>query len=118
MNQPVWQILSLKFDKRPHYTWPAVLNEDNGHLLRLRSLIGGTLIHYTRGFEEAVRRPADLTFWRDRWYNVFTNYHEDGKLRNFYCNVTMPLTVQDSTISFVDLDLDVRVAPDGTYRIL
>jgi protein associated with RNAse G/E len=59
-----------------------------------------------------------LTFWRGRWYNVFTNYHEDGTLRHFYCNVAMPPLIEDSTIIFVDLDLDVQVWPDGTSRIL
>jgi|SRR5581483_2080044 protein associated with RNAse G/E len=118
MTYPVWQILSQKYDLQPHYTWPAELRYDDGHELRFSSVIGGLLVHYTRGFQEPTRRPSDLTFWRGRWYNVFTNYHEDGTLRNFYCNVTMPLSIKDSTIIFVDLDLDVQIWPDGSYRIL
>lgn len=118
MTHPVWQILSQKYDLRAHYTWPAELLYDDGQELRLSSVIGGMLIHYTRGFQEPTRRRSELTFWRDRWYNVFTNYHEDGSLRNFYCNVAMPLTINGTTLSFVDLDLDVQIWPDGTYRIL
>jgi protein associated with RNAse G/E len=67
---------------------------------------------------EVTQRPSDLTFWRQRWYNVFTNYHEDGTLRYFYCNVAMPPVIEASTVSFVDLDLDVQVLPDGSFRIL
>jgi protein associated with RNAse G/E len=118
MTYPVWQILSQKYDLQPHYTWPAELRYDDGHELRFSSVIGGVLVHYTRGFQELTRRPSHLTFWRERWYNVFINYHEDGTLRNFYCNVTMPLSIKDSTIIFVDLDLDVQIWPDGSYRIL
>jgi protein associated with RNAse G/E len=118
MTHSVWQILSQKYDRRPHYTWQAVLLDDDGQQLRLASVVGGQLIHYTRGFEAVTRRPSDLTFWRGRWYNVFTNYHEDGTLRHFYCNVAMPPLIEDSTIIFVDLDLDVQVWPDGTSRIL
>jgi uncharacterized protein len=118
MDHAVWQILALKYDGRPHYTWPAVLLEDDGERLRLRSVIGGLLVHYTRGFQEPTRRPSDLIFWRDRWYNVFMNLHDDGTIRNFYCNVAMPPSVEDHTIKFVDLDLDVQVFPDGTHRLL
>lgn len=118
MNEQPWQILALKYDRRPHYTWPAIRLPDDGEQLRFRSIIGGVLVHHTRGFQELTRRPSDLTFWPDRWYNVFTNFHENGALRNFYCNVAMPPTLQDHTITFIDLDLDVRVFPDGTHQLL
>ncbi len=118
MTEALWQILSLKYDRRPHYTWPAVLLDDDGQQLRLRSVLGGTLIHFTRGFEELTRRPSDLYFWRSRWYNVFENFHEDGTFRSLYCNVAMPPFITDHTINFVDLDLDVQFWADGTYRVL
>src|SRR5579871_4213654 len=107
MNRQLWQILSLKYDNRPHYTWPAALISDDGNRLRLRSSAGSMLTHYTRGFKEPMRFHSALNFWRDRWYNVFINYYADGNLRNYYCNVTMPLTLSENTLSFVDLDLDV-----------
>ena len=118
MTDLTWQIVSLKYDHRKHYTWPATLVEDDGERLFLRTVVGGTLVHYSRGFEELQRNPSDLTFWRDRWYNIFVNYTEAGVLRNFYCNVTMPLFITDHTLNFVDLDLDVRVYPDGSWVLL
>ncbi|MEP7289021.1 MAG: DUF402 domain-containing protein [Chloroflexota bacterium] len=118
LSWQIWQIMSLKYDHRPHYTWPATLIEDNDERLFLSSVVGGILVHHTRGFEEAQTLPSDLTFWRNRWYNVFTNYDENRLLRNFYCNVTMPLFLQANTINYVDLDLDVRVYPDGSYTLL
>jgi uncharacterized protein len=118
MDNRVWQVLALKYDGRPHYTWPAELLEDDGEQLTFRSVVGGLLVHYTRGFEEPTRRPSDLIFWRDRWYNVFVNLNDDGSTRNFYCNVAMPLSIEGNTIKFVDLDLDVQIFPDGTYRVL
>ncbi len=118
MNEQTWQILALKYDQRPHYTWPAIRLADDGEQMRFHSVIGGVLVHHTRGFQELIRRPSDLTFWSERWYNVFTNFDEDGTLRNFYCNVAMPPHLSDHTLTFVDLDLDVRVFPDGTYQLL
>lgn len=114
----VWQILSLKYDQKHHYTWPATLQSDDGECLRLSTLMGGLLVHYTRGFQEIQTLRSDLTFWRERWYNVFTNYDADGKLRNFYCNVAMPPLISNNTLQYVDLDLDVRFNPDGSHEIL
>jgi uncharacterized protein len=118
MSNLTWQIAALKYDRRPHYTWPATFVEDDGNRLFLKTVVGGMLVHYSRGFEEPQANPSDLTFWRDRWYNVFTNYDPLGYLRNFYCNVAMPLSLQGNTISYIDLDLDVRVYPDGSYKVL
>jgi protein associated with RNAse G/E len=118
MEKPIWQIAALKYGNQPHYTWPATFKDDDGEQLRLSTVVGGVLVHHTRGFQELQRRPSDLTFWRNRWYNVFTNYDEDGTLRNFYCNVAMPPSIDENTLNFVDLDLDVRVFPDGTHVLL
>jgi protein associated with RNAse G/E len=118
MTHSVWQILSQKYDRRPHYTWPAILLDDDGQQLRFATVVGGKFVHYSEGSEEVIHRPSDLTFWRGRWYNVFTNYHEDGTLHYFYCNVALPPLIERYTITFIDLDLDVQVWPDGSSRLL
>ncbi len=59
-----------------------------------------------------------LTFWRECWYNVFAYYHPDRSLHHLYCNVAMPPSIQDHTITFIDLDLDVQFWPDGSHQIL
>ena len=117
-TNPMWQILSLKYNLQPHYTWPATLKDDNGERLHFTTVIGGMLVHYTRGFEQPQILRSDLTFWRERWYNVFTNYDADGNLHDLYCNVAMPLVISGNTLQYVDLDLDLRFNPDGTYELL
>lgn len=57
-------------------------------------------------------------YWLDRWYNIFRFAQPDGSLRNFYCNVNVPPTLDDDTLTYVDLDLDILVAPDFSYQIL
>ncbi|HLO00556.1 MAG TPA: DUF402 domain-containing protein [Pyrinomonadaceae bacterium] len=57
-------------------------------------------------------------YWLDRWYNIFRFAQPDGHLRNFYCNVNVPATFADNVLSYVDLDLDILVAPDFSYQIL
>lgn len=57
-------------------------------------------------------------YWLDRWYNVFRFAQPGGELRNYYCNVNVPPTLSGDVLSYVDLDLDILVAPDFSYQIL
>ena len=57
-------------------------------------------------------------YWLDRWYNVFRFGDPDGDIQNFYCNVTMPPSFDGRILSYVDLDIDVLVKPDFSYRVL
>lgn len=57
-------------------------------------------------------------YWLDRWYNVFRFSDPDNILRSFYCNINLPPKFTDGVLSYVDLDVDVLVAPDFTYQVL
>ena len=57
-------------------------------------------------------------YWLDRWFNVFRFGGRDGDLQSFYCNVTMPPTFDGHVLSYIDLDIDVLVKPDFSYRVL
>jgi len=57
-------------------------------------------------------------YWLDRWYNVFRFSQPDGELRNYYCNVNVPPSFDGEILSYVDLDLDILVAPDFSFQIL
>ncbi len=59
------------------------------------------------------------TFYSDRWYNIFEIYdRDDGKLKGWYCNIGRPAIIEQDAVSYVDLALDLWVAPDGTQTIL
>ena len=57
-------------------------------------------------------------YWLDRWYNVFRFAQPHGDLRNYYCNVNAPPVLKNETLSYIDLDLDILVAPDFSYQVL
>ncbi len=57
-------------------------------------------------------------YWLDRWYNVFRFSDREKKFRNFYCNVAMPPSLDGGVLTYVDLDIDVLVKPDSSYRVL
>jgi protein associated with RNAse G/E len=59
------------------------------------------------------------TFYTDRWYNIFEIFdRDDGKFKGWYCNIGKPAVVEDGVISYIDLALDLWVAPDGTQTVL
>lgn len=57
-------------------------------------------------------------YWLDRWYNVFRFTDAERGLKNFYCNVNQPPAFDGRVLSYIDLDIDVLVAPDLSYKIL
>lgn len=60
------------------------------------------------------------TYYTDRWYNVYEIYdRDDGALKGWYANVGKPAVVEgEEIISYVDLALDLWMAPDGTQTVL
>jgi len=57
-------------------------------------------------------------YWLDRWYNVFRFSDANHQLKKFYCNVNQPPSFDGHVLSYVDLDIDVLVEPNLSYRIL
>ena len=59
-------------------------------------------------------------FYTERWYNVFEIHdREDDAIKGWYCNVGHPAVWEaPSALSYVDLALDLWVAPDGAQSVL
>ena len=57
-------------------------------------------------------------YFLQRWYNVFHIAGADGRQKGWYCNVTKPPTLDDASISFVDVALDLFAHPDGRFTVL
>jgi uncharacterized protein len=60
---------------------------------------------------------TEFYFW-NRWFNVFHVVSAEGTLRGWYCNVTQPPGVTGDTLTYVDLELDLFVHPDGRMTVL
>jgi protein associated with RNAse G/E len=59
------------------------------------------------------------TFYSDKWFNVFEIYdRDDGKLKGWYCNIAKPAVIEDDSVAYVDLALDLWVSADGKQTIL
>lgn len=108
---------SCKLDNRAHRTWSARLVALNGSLIILDGIFEREVRHTLLG--DLARGTRSIEFyWTDRWYSVFRFYEPDGRLRNFYCNINLPPEFDGSYLRFVDLDIDILVFPDMSFRVL
>ena len=88
-----------------------------GSLIVLDAKFSDVVIHDLLGTIASGTHSLEY-YWLDRWYNIFRFAQPDGKLRNYYCNVNVPATLEGDVLSFVDLDIDILVQPDFSYQIL
>ncbi len=110
-------VRSLKYDGRIHRTWNAHLVTQFNHLIILEAV-----------FEEEIRHqllgtivPGTLSteyYWLNKWYNVFRFTESKASACIYYCNINLPAKFADNLMSYVDLDIDILVAPDFRYKIL
>jgi len=100
-----------KYDGREHRTWRARLTKQVGPLIVLDAVFAEEVEHDLLGRIAAGPISKEI-YWLDRWYNVFRFSDR------FYCNVTEPPSFDGSLLTYVDLDIDVLVEQDFSYRIL
>jgi protein associated with RNAse G/E len=111
------EVRAYKYDGLLHRSWNAELIRRQGSLIALDARFDDEIVHDLLG-TIAIGTHSLEYYWLDRWYNVFRFAQPDGDLRNYYCNVNVPPTFDGETLSYVDLDLDILVEPDFSYRIL
>ena len=107
----------LKYDGLEHRRWPARIARTEGPLLVLDAVFEDEIEHDLLGTIASGTISTEY-YWLDRWYNVFRFSDPDGRLKNYYCNVNQPPSFDGRVLSYIDLDIDVFVAPDLTYKIL
>lgn len=107
----------LKYDGGEHRRWPARITKRDGPLLVLDAIFDEEIEHDFLGTISAGTISTEY-YWLDRWYNVFRFSDSGGNLKKFYCNVNVPPRFNGNVLTYIDLDIDVVVEPDLTYKIL
>lgn len=100
-----------KFDGHEYRRWPARLAQQVGPLIVLDAVFGEEVNHDLLGTIHAGTVSKEY-YWLDRWYNVFRFSNR------FYCNVNTPPVFAGAVLTYVDLDIDVLVEADFSYRVL
>jgi len=110
-------VVVCKFDGAEHRRWSARLIEKVDSLIVLDAKFEEHIEHNLLGTIPIGTLSTEY-YWLDRWYNVFRFRDADLNLKRFYCNINMPPRFDGQTLTYVDLDIDVLVEPDLSYRVL
>ena len=110
-------INSRKYDGHIRRSWEGGLISENGTHIVLVGKFEEDIGHDEIGLIKKGTVSFEF-YWLDRWYNIFRFHEPDGTLRSYYCNITMPPTLADGVLDYVDLDIDVIVWPDNRYEVL
>ena len=57
-----------------------------------------------------------MYFFKNRWYNIIVQLKSSGV--TYYCNIASPFIIEEGTIKYIDYDLDLRIFPSGSFKIL
>lgn len=68
------------------------------------------------GRKWTTKEPAILFFYKHKWYNIIAQFKKNGIY--YYCNIATPYVIEENAIKYVDYDLDLRIFPDGSFRVL
>jgi hypothetical protein len=100
-----------KYDGKEYRRWSARLARQAGPLIVLDAVFDDEVQHDLLGKIPSGTISKEY-YWLDRWYNVFRFSNR------FYCNVNKPPTFDGAVLTYVDLDIDVLVESDFSYRVL
>ena len=70
----------------------------------------------TDGRSYKTKELAIIFFYKHNWFNVIAQLKKYGLF--YYCNIATPYAIDGNVIKYIDYDLDLRVFPDGGYKIL
>lgn len=63
-----------------------------------------------------TKELAIIYFYKHNWFNVIAQLKKYGLF--YYCNIATPYVLDGNVIKYIDYDLDLRVFPDGAFKVL
>ena len=96
-----------------HTSDSAVVLENNEDVLICGN--GKTKITEKDGRSHMTNEPAILFFYKKAWFNIIGQLKKHGLY--YYCNIASPFIIENNVIKYIDYDLDLRVFPDGGFRV-
>lgn len=104
-----------KHNGKIHRTWDeATVLEINDEYLVCAN--NKTKVTENDGRSHKTNEPAVMFFYKKYWFNVIGQLKKHGLF--YYCNIASPYIIDNGIIKYIDYDLDLRVFPDGGFRVL
>lgn len=109
------QIQCYKHNGKIHRAWSeAVLLDEKKDYMVFGN--NKTIVIESEGNTWRTKEPAIMYFFKNYWFNVIVQLKKEGI--TYYCNIATPYIIEEDTIKYIDYDLDLRIFPNGSYKIL
>jgi len=111
----VYEIHCYKHNGKIHRVW----NEATILDIKDEYIVCGnykTKVTESNGTIHKTKEPAIIFFYRKRWFNIIAQLKKYGLF--YYCNIASPFIIDEKIIKYIDYDLDLRVFPDGAFKVL
>ena len=108
-------IHSYKHNSKIHRSWDEAtfLAEDEEYMIFANYK---TLVIESDRRTWRTKEPAIMFFSKHNWFNIIGQIKQNGIY--YYCNIASPFVIEEDTIKYIDYDLDLRVFPDGSFKVL
>lgn len=108
-------IHSYKHDGSMHRIWKnsTVIKETEDVLIIYNSR---TKVIESSGRVWYSKEPAIVYFFKNQWFNIISMLRKEGIF--YYCNISSPYLYDGEAVKYIDYDLDLKVFPDFSYKIL
>ena len=109
------KIHSYKHNSKMHRSWDEAtyLGETDEYMIFANYK---TLVIESDGRTWRTKEPAIMFFSKNNWFNIIGQLKDTGIY--YYCNIASPFVIEEDTIKYIDYDLDLRVFPDGSFKVL
>ena len=64
----------------------------------------------------STKKCIFFIFYKNRWFNIIGQLKDYGIY--FYCNIATPSLIDNKIIKYIDYDLDLRIFPDNSFKVL
>lgn len=68
------------------------------------------------GRTHRTKETAILFFYKNEWFNILAQLKKYGLF--YYCNIASPYVLDGKIIKYIDYDLDLRIFPDKSFKVL
>ncbi|WP_423363000.1 DUF402 domain-containing protein [Mycoplasma sp. P36-A1] len=109
------EIHSYKHDEKIHRVWKygTVVDINKDYLVVVNNK---TRVIESSGRVWYTKEPAVCFFFKDHWYNIISMLRTNGI--HYYCNIASPFVWDGEAIKYIDYDLDLKVFPNNSMRVL
>lgn len=111
----VFQIQCYKHDGQLYRNWDKslIIDVTDDYIVCGNNKVKVTEVD---GRKWKTKEPAILFFYKNKWFNIIAQFKSGGIF--YYCNIATPFIIEGKTIKYIDYDIDLRVFPDNTFRVL